>query len=114
VRGPTDMERRGRLISRTLRNVMWALAVVAASLAIGIAGYMWLGPMDFPRAFANAAMILSGMGPLDKLDTATGYYFEGTYALLCGLLLFAAAGLALSPLLHHMLHSFHLQDKGGS
>jgi hypothetical protein len=55
-------------------------------------------------------MILSGMGPLDKLDTAPGQIFEGIYALVCGLLFLAIAGLVLAPLLHRMLHRFHIED----
>ena len=59
---------------------------------------------------ANAAMILSGMGPLDKLDSTAGFVFEGVYALVCGLLFFAVAGLVLAPMLHRLLHRFHLED----
>ncbi|MFO1034338.1 MAG: hypothetical protein U1E15_09785 [Hyphomicrobiales bacterium] len=100
-----------RLFTRTLRNLNWAVSIISVSLAAGILGYMRLGPMDLPNAFANAAMILSGMGPLDKLTTPAGLIFEGVYALICGLVLFTSAGLALAPLLHHMLSNFHLEEK---
>lgn len=109
---------RGRLASRSVliarlsRNGLWGLVVVVISMAVGIAGYMFFGSMTFDQAFANAAMILSGMGPLDKLSTSAGYYFEGIYALASGLIFFAVAGLVLSPLLHRVLHSFHLEDEG--
>jgi hypothetical protein len=107
---------RGRLASRAVFaarvwvNGLWALAFVLLSLAFGIAGYMSFGNMGFAQAFANAAMILSGMGPLDRLTTTGGYYFEGLYALVCGLVFFAVAGLALAPMLHRLLHRFHLED----
>jgi len=37
--------------------------------------------------------------------------FAGLYAIICGLLLFAVAGLALLPVLHRILHVFHADDK---
>jgi hypothetical protein len=97
-------------VARLSRNALWGLAVIAISLAAGMLGYGYLGNMNVAQAFANAAMILSGMGPLDKLETAAGLYFEGFYALASGLIFFAVAGLVLSPLLHRFLHSFHIED----
>jgi hypothetical protein len=96
--------------ARLWGNGLWALAIVAAALGVGIAGYMFHGNMGLAQAFANAAMILSGMGPLDKLETPAGFVFEGIYALVCGLLFFAVAGLILAPMLHRLLHRFHLED----
>lgn len=107
---------RGRLApqavfaARVWVNALWALFVIVISLAVGIAGYRYFGDMGFAQGFANAAMILSGMGPLDKLSTPGGYYFEGIYALVCGLVFFAVAGLVLAPMLHRLLHRFHLED----
>ena len=102
---------RAVLVARLSRNGVWGLLVIAGAMAVGMAGYMFFGNMPVDQAFANAAMILSGMGPLDKLETSAGLYFEGIYALVCGLLFFAVAGLVLSPLLHRVLHSFHLEDE---
>lgn len=106
------MNRKSKLIRRTSRNLVWAFAVVLIALAIGMMGYSYFGGMDFWKSYANAAMILSGMGPLDttSLNTPMGEFFEGTYALLSGLLFFAVAGYALAPALHHILRDFHLQD----
>ncbi len=106
------MMRRRKLVQRSTRNALWALVVIAVALAVGMVGYMTLGHMDMVSAFANAAMILSGMGPLDvSAMTSTGAkIFEGVYALVSGLLFFAVAGFALAPALHHILRSFHLED----
>lgn len=110
------MNRRGRLASQAVfaarlwANGLWALAIVVGALAVGMAGYMYFGDMDMAQGFANAAMILSGMGPLDAMQTPGGHVFEGIYALVCGLLFFAVAGLVLAPMLHRLLHRFHLED----
>jgi hypothetical protein len=105
------MIRRKRLVRRLLRNALWALAVIAGALIVGMIGYSYFGSMDLVRAFANSAMILSGMGPLDQMPTKPGEIFEGVYALFSGLLFFAVAGFALAPALHHILRSFHLEDE---
>ena len=99
------------LAGRLWRNGLWGLLIIVLAMIVGMAGYMYFGDMDLAKAFANAAMILSGMGPLDKLETKGGLYFEGFYALVSGLIFFAVAGLVFSPLLHRVLHSFHLEDE---
>lgn len=113
------MKHRGRLATRAVfaarlwANGLWALVIVVLALGVGMAGYMYWGSMGLAQGFANAAMILSGMGPLDKLDAPAGMVFEGLYALICGLLFFAIAGLVLAPMLHRLLHRFHLEDTAG-
>jgi hypothetical protein len=99
------------MFRRLWRNTLWALAVVAVALAAGMAGYAYFGSMGPAEAFANAAMILSGMGPLTQLETTGGYLFEGAYALVCGLLFFALAGFVLAAPLHHLVRRFHLEDE---
>jgi hypothetical protein len=105
------MIRRRKMVQRLTRNAFWALTVIIVALVVGMAGYSYFGSMDIVRAFANAAMILSGMGPLDQMPTKPGEIFEGIYALVSGLLFFAVAGFALAPALHHVLRSFHLEDE---
>ena len=108
------MKRRQKILyGRLWRNAGLALGVIIVALAVGMAGYMGLGHMDAVTAFANAAMILSGMGPLDldAMSSVSAKLFEGLYALLSGLLFFAVAGFALAPALHHVLRTFHLEDE---
>ena len=112
------MNRNRRLISRTLRNVLWSLAIIAAALFVGTVGYHYFGNdpvngevMSWTLALDNAAMILAGEGPLGGLHTPAGQVFESAYALICGFLFFAIAGFALSPALHHVLRGFHLEDE---
>jgi hypothetical protein len=86
-----------------------ASALIAVSLAIGMAGYHFLEGMEWIDAFVNAAMILSGMGPLDPPKTWGGKLFAGSYALYSGLAVILAAGILFTPVVHRMLHQFHLE-----
>ena len=97
---------------RLRRNMLAAAALIAVSLAVGIAGYHWLGGLAWIDAFQNAAMILSGMGPVDPLSSSGAKLFAGLYALYSGLALIATAGVALAPILHRVFHRFHLEDSG--
>ena len=86
-------------------------AIIAASLALGMAGYAHfehLGPTD---AFLNASMLLGGMGPVDAPKTDAGTLFAGAYALYCGLVFIVSIGILLAPLLHRLMHRFHFADE---
>ena len=95
---------------RLLRHGIVALATILAALAIGMAGYMGFEGMGFIDAFVNSAMILSGMGPMGELQFDSAKVFAGLYAVVCGLLIFAVAGLMLVPVFHRILHDFHVDD----
>jgi hypothetical protein len=95
---------------RLARNGLWSAAFIVVWLVIGMAGYQGFEGMSVIDAFVNAAMILSGMGPVQVLNTAGGKIFAGIYAILSGIFVFGIAGIALAPLFHRMLHRFHLQD----
>jgi hypothetical protein len=90
-------------------SLLIAGVLIGLSLAIGMVGYRATEHMAWIDAFANAAMILSGMGPLAPLETWGGKLFAGLYALYSGLLLLAVAGLILAPIVHRVLHRFHLE-----
>jgi hypothetical protein len=91
------------------RSIAVASLLIGVSLAGGMAGYHYIEDMAWIDAFANAAMILSGMGPLGTLQTWGGKLFAGLYALYSGLVLVAATGIVLAPVVHRLLHRFHAE-----
>lgn len=97
---------------RLIRNGLVAALMVGVSLAFGIAGYRGFEGMGWIDAFANAAMILSGMGPLSPLTTDAGKLFAGLYAIYSGVVLVFSTTLLLAPVLHRLLHHFHIADEG--
>src|SRR5262245_22201150 len=95
---------------RLARSFGAATLLISLSLLAGMAGYHYLEEMEWIDAFANASMILSGMGPLKDLKTWHGKLFAGLYALYSGLALILATGLILAPVVHRVLHRFHLKS----
>ena len=100
---------RKQFVLRLSRHFGAACLLVGASLLVGMAGYSLFEGMGWIDAFANASMILSGMGPLSPLQTPGGKLFAGAYALFSGLVLVVATGLVVAPLLHRLLHQFHVE-----
>ncbi|MGE0463083.1 MAG: hypothetical protein AB7Q16_17095 [Vicinamibacterales bacterium] len=104
----TAEQLRRRFRSHLVRNAGIAGVGIAASLAAGMAGYHWLGPMPWVDAFLNASMLLGGMGPVSPLANDRVKLFAGAYAIYCGVVFIAAVGLALAPIATHVLHRFHM------
>jgi len=100
-----------RFIGRLARHAFGTLALVLATLCLGMAGYHWLEGLSWLDAYVNAAMILGGMGPVAELHTAAGKVFAGTYALFAGLVFLLGIGVILAPVVHRTMHRFHLDEK---
>jgi hypothetical protein len=95
--------------ARVARSVAMAGAIMFGSLAVGMAGYHFLEKMPWLDAFVNAAMILSGMGPVGPVQTSAGKLFAGCYALFSGLAFIGAISIVIAPLFHRFIHRFHLE-----
>lgn len=85
------------------------LLMVLGSLAVGIAGYMLTEHLKLIDAFLNAAMILSGMGPVHNPESAAGKLFAGLYAIYCGFAVLGIAAIMFAPVVHRIFHRFHIE-----
>ena len=102
---------RQEFLLRLLRSAATGLFFIGIALGIGMCGYHQLEGMSWVDSYANASMILSGMGPLKELQTDKGKLFAGSYALFSGLAFITIVGVVLAPVAHRFLHKFHLQSK---
>ena len=96
------------------RRVMSAgvvgVGLIGLSLAAGMVGYMTFEGLGFVDAFVNAAMILSGMGPLHNPESVAGKVFAGIYALYSGFAVLAIAAVMFAPVIHRVFHRLHIAD----
>jgi Ion channel len=91
-----------------------AIAVDGLALAVGAIGYHYLEGVDWLDAGLDAALVMTGNGPIHHPQTPAGKLFTILDALL-GVILFAAViGVLLIPVLHRMLHAFHRRHEGDS
>lgn len=96
---------------RLFRSALFALIILTVSLSAGMFGYSYFEGMAIIDAFANASMILSGMGPLAPMNTFGGKLFAGCYALYSGIALIGAMSIVLAPIFHRFMHRFHIEDE---
>ncbi|HET9767860.1 MAG TPA: hypothetical protein VFS60_13475 [Thermoanaerobaculia bacterium] len=97
---------------RMLGHGAVAAAIIAVALAIGICGYHWSEGISWIDAVLEASMILSGMGPVHEPLTTAGKLFASGYALFSGVVFLGIAAVVLAPVIHRVLHKFHLDDEG--
>src|ERR1700692_3088531 len=100
---------RRALVRRMAGHALFALAFVAGSLAIGVAGYHWIEGRPFVGSLLNASLLLGGMGPVGDLPTVAGKLFASAYALFAGIGFLVVAGVLFAPVIHRFLHKFHLE-----
>lgn len=98
-------------LKKALSNAVIAFAIILLSLIGGIFGYRHFEGMSWVDAYVNAAMILSGMGPVGELKTEVGKIFAGTYALYSGIVFLVIIALVMAPVFHKILHQFHVEMK---
>jgi len=98
-------------VKRVIGTVAMAVGLIALVLMIGIAGYRYLAGFNWVDSLLEASMLLGGMGPVKELPTDSAKIFASAYALFSGLIFIAVMGLVLSPVVHRVLHKFHVDEK---
>jgi hypothetical protein len=99
---------RRTLVHRLVRNGAIVAAFILVALGIGATGYHTLDGLPWLDAVLNAAMILTGMGPIAPISTPAAKVFATVYALFSGVFFLTMVAVLLAPALHHFLHRFHL------
>ena len=91
-----------------------AVIVDGVALAVGAIGYHSLEGLAWLDAGLNAALVMTGNGPVHPPRTLEGKWFTIVYALL-GVMLFAAViGVLLTPVFHRMLHGIQIRHRDNS
>jgi hypothetical protein len=86
-------------------------SVLGISLGLGILGYHFIARFNWVDSLLNAAMILTGMGPVDVLNSDAAKLFASAYALFSGVVFITATGILIAPIFRHVLHRFHIEER---
>lgn len=100
---------RRSLVPRLARNGLIVLGLVTAAVGIGAAGYHYLADLPWLDAALNAAMILTGMGPVNQLVTPGAKVFAIGYSLFSGVFFLSMVAVLLAPAANLFMHKFHLE-----
>jgi hypothetical protein len=98
-------------LRRMMRSVGLAASIIGASLLIGVLGYHFIAQLAWIDAFHNAAMILSGMGPVDEIRGNGAKIFAGSYAVFSGVVFLSTAAVLFAPIVHRLLHRLHALEE---
>src|SRR4051794_7724556 len=94
---------RWQFVGRMSRAFGVATFIVFGSLVMGMAGYHFLGRLTWIDALLNSAMILTGMGPVNPMQSTAGKLFATFYALYSGLAFLTMTAILLAPIIHRAL-----------
>ena len=86
-----------------------AFCIVVVGLLIGVIGYHFIAHLAWVDSVLNSAMILTGMGPVDPMKTTGAKLFASAYALFSGVIFLTSIGIVLAPVIHRVVHKFHLE-----
>jgi len=101
-----------RFLWRLAKHCLCVLALLAASLIAGAAGFValeGLGPHD---AILTAAHILAGIGLMEFPASYAGRLFAALFGLYANLFFLAAFSVIFAPIVQRVLHKLQLDRDG--
>ena len=110
VTRPPPLSPSKRFYARVRRAFVFSFSLIGGTLLIGTVGYHAIDDFSWLDAFHQSALLLSGMGPVKENTSVAGKLFDSFYALFCGVVLLGATGIMFTPVIHRILHRFHIED----
>ena len=96
---------------RVFRYALVALAMIAVSMGIGMAGYAYFAGLGLVDSLYMASMILTGMGPVSDMPNDAAKIFSSFYALYSGVAFLSMTAVFFAPIIHRVLHVLHVEDR---
>ena len=98
-------------LQRMVRHGAIVLEFAVVSIAVGMVGFHVLADETWIDSFLNTTMLLGGMGPVGEIRSTAGKLFAGIFALYAGLTFIAAFAVLTAPVLHRLIHRFHVEER---
>jgi hypothetical protein len=102
---------RNEYVKRVLRFAGFSLILLGISLGIGVVGYHYLNHLTWLDSLLNASMILTGMGPVDPVQSDAAKWFASFYAIFSGVAFLSTVTIFFSPIVHRFLHRLHVDEE---
>lgn len=104
---------RGEFLLRVARHLGIAALIIIVAMCLGMAGHMWFEPVYWHDAMLNVSLVLAGIGPFLLPATVAGKVFFACYSIVVSIVFVALIGVVMAPLVHRVIHKFHLDDSEG-
>ena len=98
-------------IIRLGRYGLFTLGLIVFSVMLGSVGYHHFGAISWLDSFHMACMILTGMGPVIEMKTASAKIFSSIYALYSGIAFLSITAVFFAPIIHRLLHILHVEEQ---
>lgn len=95
---------------RVFYYTLFSIGLLLFSIAIGVLGYHYFGKISWIDSFYNASMILTGMGPVNAMETTSAKLFASFYALFSGVVFLSTFAIFFSPFAHRLMHLLHIDN----
>ena len=96
---------------RAVRHLLLGAIALGVAVGAGTIGYKVSAGLPWVDSFLNASMILSGMGPVDRMLTTPAKLFAAVCALFSGHRFIGLVGVILAPWVHRLFHWFHVDTE---
>lgn len=101
-----------QFVKKLVERIGIAVVILTISLGVGALGYRITEGMEWLDATLNAAMILTGMGPVAELTTPSGKIFAIGYSLFSGLIFIGVAAIIIEPFITRVLRRLRVETAG--
>jgi hypothetical protein len=95
---------------RLARYTVFALMLISISVLIGTFGYHHYADLNWLDSFHMSCMILTGMGPVEPMVSSHAKLFSSFYALYSGIAFLSVSAVFFTPIVHRVLHIFHVEE----
>ncbi len=95
-------------LSPIAKGLLLGFIILIFSLGSGMIGFKYYCPITWHDAFLNAAMLLTGMGPVDEPASNAGKVFAGVYALYSGIVFLSLVGIMTVPIFYRYIHKLNI------
>ncbi|MGB5435705.1 MAG: hypothetical protein WBM98_07430 [Maribacter sp.] len=95
---------------RVLKYTVFSIGLLTFSLGIGILGYHYIGALNWIDSLYNASMILTGMGPVNELQTDSAKVFASIYAIFSGVIFLSTVAIFFAPFAHRLMHLLKIEE----
>ncbi|MBD2816010.1 hypothetical protein ID850_14850 [Xenorhabdus sp. Flor] len=99
-----------RFLLRFLRFFLHALIIFLIGIIPGVLGFFLIESHAIPDALLNSVSMIGTQSLHIEPNSTLGKYFAAVYGLFLQAIFFIAIGLVVTPFVHRILHSWHIDE----